>query len=51
MKATPVWGSTELNVIKEGNLSPLLTKCPWMLEMSGRVLCQLLQKKKSRFLS
>lgn len=22
MKATPVWGSTELNVIKEGNLSP-----------------------------
>lgn len=35
MKATPVWGSTELNVIKHGNLSPLLTKCPWMLEMSG----------------
>lgn len=51
MKATPVWGSTELNVIKEGNLSALLTKCPWMLEMSGGVLCQLLQKKKkSRFL-
>lgn len=35
MKATPVGGSTELNVIKEGDLShKMLTKCE-TLEMSG----------------